>query len=111
MGLVGIMLGLALLIWLAYRGWSVLLVGPLAALLAAAFARDARAAVGKAADDSLHDAPANWRGRCLPLHGRCRNDHRDSVVGRRRLGGSVALGINWFERARRVIEHLSALCG
>jgi len=40
MGLVGIMLGLALLIWLAYRGWSVLLVGPLAALLAAAFARE-----------------------------------------------------------------------
>ena len=36
--LLGILAGLALLIWLAYRGWSVLLVGPAAALLAAAFA-------------------------------------------------------------------------
>ena len=38
MGLVGILLGLALLIWLAYRGWSVLLLAPAAAMLAAAFA-------------------------------------------------------------------------
>ncbi len=37
MGLLGILLGLGLLMWLAYRGWSVLLVGPLAAVLAAAF--------------------------------------------------------------------------
>src|SRR6185312_2924583 len=36
MGLVGILLGLALLMWLAYRGWSVLMVAPVAALLAAA---------------------------------------------------------------------------
>ncbi|WP_431323251.1 GntP family permease [Rhizobium sp. YTU87027] len=36
MGLVGILLALALLIWLAYRGWSVLIVAPLAALVAAA---------------------------------------------------------------------------
>ncbi|MFY9688273.1 MAG: GntP family permease, partial [Pseudolabrys sp.] len=36
MGLFGILLGLALLMWLAYRGWSVLLVSPLAALVAAA---------------------------------------------------------------------------
>jgi H+/gluconate symporter-like permease len=38
MGLLGILAGLALLIWLAYRGWSVLLLTPLAAMLAAAFA-------------------------------------------------------------------------
>lgn len=38
MGLLGILLGLGLLIWLAYRGWSVLLLTPLAAMLAAAFA-------------------------------------------------------------------------
>src|SRR3982074_3626993 len=38
MGLVGISFGLALLIWLAFRGWSVLLLAPAAALLAAAFA-------------------------------------------------------------------------
>ena len=37
MGQLGILLGLGLLLWLAYRGWSVLLVGPAAALVAAAF--------------------------------------------------------------------------
>ena len=36
MGLLGILLALALLMWLAYRGWSILLVSPLAALVAAA---------------------------------------------------------------------------
>ena len=35
MGFLGIFLALGLLIWLAYRGWSVLLLCPLAALLAA----------------------------------------------------------------------------
>ncbi len=38
MGLLGILLGLGLLVWLAYRGWSVLLLAPGAALIAAAFA-------------------------------------------------------------------------
>src|ERR1700746_88142 len=38
MGLFGILLGLSLLIWLAYRGWSLLLLAPGAALVAAAFA-------------------------------------------------------------------------
>ena len=32
MGLSGVLLGLALLVWLAFRGWSVLLLAPLAAL-------------------------------------------------------------------------------
>jgi len=36
MGLLGMLLGLALLMWLAYRGWSVLIAAPAAALLAAA---------------------------------------------------------------------------
>jgi H+/gluconate symporter-like permease len=36
MGLLGIVLALALMMWLAFRGWSVLLVAPAAALLAAA---------------------------------------------------------------------------
>src|SRR6266436_10451837 len=40
MGLIGILAGLALLVWLAFRGWSVLLLAPAAALLAAAFARE-----------------------------------------------------------------------
>ncbi len=40
MGLLGILLGLALLVWFAFRGWSVLLLAPAAALLAAAFARE-----------------------------------------------------------------------
>jgi H+/gluconate symporter-like permease len=38
MGLLGVLLGLALLVWLAFRGWSVLLLAPVAALIAAAFA-------------------------------------------------------------------------
>lgn len=37
MGLLGILLGLALLIWLAFRGWSILLLAPIAAMIAAAF--------------------------------------------------------------------------
>jgi H+/gluconate symporter-like permease len=38
--LLGILLALALLVWLAYRGWSVLLLAPLAALVAAGAARE-----------------------------------------------------------------------
>ncbi|WOH65154.1 GntP family permease [Bradyrhizobium sp. BWA-3-5] len=37
MGLIGILLGLALLMWLAYRGWSILMVSPIAALIVAVF--------------------------------------------------------------------------
>lgn len=37
MGLIGILLGLALLMWFAYRDWSILLVAPLAALIVAVF--------------------------------------------------------------------------
>jgi H+/gluconate symporter-like permease len=37
MGLLGILLGLSLLMWLAYRGWSVLLLAPTAAMIAALF--------------------------------------------------------------------------
>ncbi len=40
MDLIGILLALGLLIWLAYRGWSVLLLAPVAALIAAAVARE-----------------------------------------------------------------------
>src|SRR5262245_4327396 len=40
MSLAGILVALAVLIWLAYRGWSVLLLAPLAALIAAAAARE-----------------------------------------------------------------------
>ena len=38
MGLIGIVVALGLLIWLAYKGWSVLLLAPAAALIAAAAA-------------------------------------------------------------------------
>jgi H+/gluconate symporter-like permease len=38
MGLAGVLLGLTLLVWLAFRGWTVLLLAPAAALLAASFA-------------------------------------------------------------------------
>src|SRR5215472_16206594 len=37
MGLLGILVGLLLLVWLAFRGWSVLVLAPAAALVAAAF--------------------------------------------------------------------------
>ena len=37
LGLLGILIGLGLLIWLAFRGWSVLLLAPAAALVAALF--------------------------------------------------------------------------
>jgi H+/gluconate symporter-like permease len=40
MGLLGILVALGLLIWLAFRGWSVLLLAPTAALIAAAAARE-----------------------------------------------------------------------
>ena len=40
MGLLGILVGLGLLIWLAFRGWSVLLLAPLSALVAATFGRE-----------------------------------------------------------------------
>jgi H+/gluconate symporter-like permease len=38
MGLIGSLVGLALLVWLAFRGWSILLLAPAASLLVAAFA-------------------------------------------------------------------------
>lgn len=40
MGLAGILIGLGLLIWLAFRGWSVLLLAPIGALVAALFSRE-----------------------------------------------------------------------
>jgi H+/gluconate symporter-like permease len=40
LGLLGILIGLGLLILLAFRGWSVLLLAPLAALIAAIFSRE-----------------------------------------------------------------------
>jgi len=40
MGLLGIVIALAAMIWMAFRGWSILLIAPAAALLAAATAGD-----------------------------------------------------------------------
>jgi H+/gluconate symporter-like permease len=39
-GLVGILAGLSVLIWFAFRSWSVLLLAPIAALVAALFSRE-----------------------------------------------------------------------
>src|ERR1700750_1524443 len=39
-GLLGILIGLGLLIWFAFRGWSVLLLAPVAPLTAAWFSRE-----------------------------------------------------------------------
>src|SRR6202030_196119 len=41
MGLAGILVALGLLIWIAYRGWSILLLAPAAAVLAAGMAGEA----------------------------------------------------------------------
>jgi H+/gluconate symporter-like permease len=38
MSVVGILIALGLLVWLAYRGWSILLLAPLCALIAALLA-------------------------------------------------------------------------
>lgn len=38
MGVAGILIGLAVLVWLAYRGWTILLLAPLCALIAALLA-------------------------------------------------------------------------
>jgi H+/gluconate symporter-like permease len=40
MGLAGILVALVLLMWHAYRGWSVLLLAPIVALIAAAFSQE-----------------------------------------------------------------------
>src|SRR6185503_3578850 len=40
MGLLGILVALGFLIWLSYRGWSILLLAPAAAIVASAFARE-----------------------------------------------------------------------
>ncbi|HQR09999.1 MAG TPA: GntP family permease [Casimicrobiaceae bacterium] len=40
MGLLGILAGLGVLVWLSFRGWSVLVLAPAAALIAALAARD-----------------------------------------------------------------------
>ncbi len=39
-GLLGILLGLSVLVWLSFRGWTVLVLAPIAALIAAAAARE-----------------------------------------------------------------------
>jgi H+/gluconate symporter-like permease len=39
-GLLGILLALVILMWLSFRGWSVLLLAPAAALIVAAFSAE-----------------------------------------------------------------------
>jgi len=39
-GLLGILIGLGVLIWLAFKGWSVLLLAPIAAMIAALFSSE-----------------------------------------------------------------------
>ena len=70
MGLLGILLGLALLVWLAFRGWSVLLLAPAAALIAAAFAGEPLLAhwtqtfMGSAASSSRNSSRCSCSARC-----------------------------------------------
>ena len=63
MGLVGILIALGLLIWLAYRGWSILLLAPAAAILAAGIGRRAAA---RALDANLHGERGAIRHAVLP---------------------------------------------
>ena len=98
MGLLGILLGLGLLVWLAFRGWSVLGLAPVAALIAAAF-------VGRAAARAL-DADLHGLGRGLhravlsavparravrQADGRQRLGQRDRAVHDRQLGPRRAI--------------------
>jgi H+/gluconate symporter-like permease len=64
MGLVGILLALALLMWLAFRGWSVLLVAPAAALLAAAISGEPLLAHWT---ETFMGSASRFVGRWLPL--------------------------------------------
>src|SRR5690349_3146567 len=64
MGLSGVLLGLALLVWLAFRGWSVLLLAPLAALLAAGFAGEPLLAHWT---QTFMGSAANFLARFFPL--------------------------------------------
>ena len=61
MGLAGILFGLAFLVWLAFRGWSILLLAPAAALLAAAPYRGAHRVfnVGSGIGRSVHAVAAD----------------------------------------------------
>ena len=70
MGLLGILLALALLMWLAFRGWSVLLVAPAAALLAAAISGEPLLAhwtqtfMGSASASSRNGFPCSCSAGC-----------------------------------------------
>jgi len=63
MGLIGILLGLGVLVWLSFRGWSVLVLAPFAALIVALAAREPLLAnwtvtfMGSAADFILQFFP------------------------------------------------------
>jgi len=64
MGLLGILLALGLLVWLAYRGWSVLLLAPAAALIAAAVSREP---LPRSLDPNLYGSAAQFLAQFFPL--------------------------------------------
>jgi H+/gluconate symporter-like permease len=84
-GLAGVLVGLGLLVWLVYRGWSVLLLAPLAALGSAIVTYG-----GAPARRGLRQGP--------PGHGRCRRGRppaafevvRDWVLG---IGGGPLVSL------------------
>jgi hypothetical protein len=67
LGLLGILIGLGLLISFAFRGWSVLLLAPLAALIAALFSGNRCSPTGPKPSWSARQA--FWRSsfRCFCL--------------------------------------------
>ena len=76
MGLLGILVALGLLIWLAYRGWSVLLLAPATALVAAAVAREPLLAVHIVFGDegaSRRSPSRTWQARRCSAYPRSRD--------------------------------------
>src|SRR5262245_19435156 len=76
MGLLGILASLLLLVWLAFRGWSVLVLAPAAALVAAAFGGEPLLARGRSVQPPT---PA----RTAPIR-RCRGERIHAAGAQRR---------------------------
>ena len=64
LGLAGILIGLGLLIWLAYRGWSVLILAPIAAMVTAFFSGEPLLAHWT---QTFMGSAAGFLGQFLPL--------------------------------------------
>ena len=108
MGLLGILLGLALLVWLAFRGWSVLLLAPAAALLSAAFAGEPLLAhwtqtfmgSGARASSRSSSRPPAW-GRVRKADGRQRLGDGDRRFYDKTAGTAADAMAEWMTKETR----------